>query len=57
MAIANKLILLKINEKIHLWKYRGSILKDPVLTIMHCAPAIIGGHFLDVENRKISVGL
>lgn len=52
MAIANKLILLKINEKIHLWKYRGSILKGSVLTIMHCAPAIIGGYFLDVEKSE-----
>ena len=26
------------------------IFKDPVLPITHCALAIIGGHFLDVEK-------
>ena len=37
--------------------YLKLFIKDPVLPIMHCALAIIGSHFLGVENRKISVGL
>ena len=28
------------------------LLEDPVLPIMHCALATIGGHFLDVEKSE-----
>ena len=30
--------------------FNSSHFKDPVLFIMHCALAIIGGYFLDVEK-------
>ena len=39
----------------HLWSGADPAvkdIKDPVLPIMHCAPAFIGGHFLDVEKPE-----
>ena len=42
----------KQKRKLYLAHNESEKFKDPVLPIMHCALAIIGGHFLDVEKSE-----